>query len=73
MAKETKEASPFSRLSQPARRALASAGIDNLRQLSQWTEQALLQLHGLGKASLPVLREALQAEGLSFATQESGR
>lgn len=50
----------------PARRALEGAGIYTEKELSRWTEKELLKLHGFGKASLPKLREALEAKGLSF-------
>lgn len=50
----------------PARRALEREGIDSLLKLSKYTEQALLQLHGMGPASLPKLKQALKAKGLSF-------
>lgn len=55
-------------MSAPARRALESAGIHTEKELSRWTEKELLKLHGFGKASLPKLREALSAKGLSFKT-----
>ncbi len=64
---ESKPTHPFGKLGNPAQRALANAGIKTLEQLSQVTESELLKLHGMGKASLPVLREALAAKGLSFA------
>jgi DNA-directed RNA polymerase alpha subunit len=50
----------------PARRALEHAGIHTEKELSTWTEKELLKLHGFGKASLPKLRDALKAKGLSF-------
>ncbi len=50
----------------PARRALEGAGIHTEKDLSRWTEKELLKLHGFGKASLPKLREALEAKGLFF-------
>ncbi|GAB6926451.1 RNA polymerase alpha subunit C-terminal domain-containing protein [Paenibacillus sp. JCM 10914] len=53
-------------LSAPARRALEHNGITTLEKLSECTEQAILQLHGMGPASLPKLRAALKSEGLSF-------
>lgn len=54
------------KLASPARRALQSAGITNLNQLTQVTEEELLQLHGMGPNALNTLREALKANGLSF-------
>jgi hypothetical protein len=54
------------KLASPARRALKSAGITSLNQLTQVTEEELLQLHGMGKKALGILREALKTNGLSF-------
>ncbi len=56
-------------LSAPARRALENAGIKSLKKLSRCTEKDILNLHGFGKSSLPILRELLEEEGLSFAKQ----
>jgi predicted RecB family nuclease len=50
----------------PARRALENAGIKTLQQLSKKSEAEILTLHGMGPSSIPRLRKALQAEGLSF-------
>ena len=54
-------------LSAPAQRALAGAGYTRLEQLAAVTEAEILKLHGMGPKSLPLLREALAAKGLSFA------
>lgn len=54
------------KLAAPAQRALQSAGISNLTQLTQISEEELMQLHGMGKNALSTLREALKANGLSF-------
>lgn len=56
----------LSLLSAPARRALTSIGITDLKQLSAYSEKEMLALHGLGKASMPILRDALGKEGLGF-------
>ncbi|MFS0724153.1 RNA polymerase alpha subunit C-terminal domain-containing protein [Paenibacillus sp. 1P07SE] len=56
----------LSRLSSPARSALEHEGITTLQKLSSFSEREILKLHGMGPASLPKLREALQEEGLSF-------
>jgi hypothetical protein len=55
------------KLSQPAHRALALAGITRLRQLTKITEADLLALHGVGPKSIRELRAALAARGLKFA------
>jgi hypothetical protein len=52
--------------SAPAQRALESAGIASLEQLTKVTEAELAQLHGMGSNALGKLREALKANGLSF-------
>ncbi len=56
----------ISKLSSPARRALENAGINSLRKLATYTEKEILKLHGMGKASLPALKEALANKGLTF-------
>lgn len=65
--KERKPESGFlSLLSAPARRALEHNEITSLQQLSKCSEKEILQLHGMGSASLPKLRTALKESGLSF-------
>ncbi len=56
----------LSSLPAPAKRALQTAGIDNLKKLSKYSEEDLLALHGFGKSSLPVIKEALTEAGLSL-------
>ena len=53
-------------LSVPALRGLLNAKITNLAKLAKYTESEILQLHGMGPASMPMLRTALKAKGLSF-------
>lgn len=64
---EKKPESGFlSLLSAPARRALETAGITTLSELAKHTEKEILKLHGMGPASMPVLRKALEERGLVF-------
>ncbi|MBP3966061.1 MULTISPECIES: RNA polymerase alpha subunit C-terminal domain-containing protein [Paenibacillus] len=64
---EKKPESGFlSQLSAPARRALEHNGITTLEQLSQYREADILKFHGMGPGSMPKLRAALEANGLSF-------
>jgi len=56
----------LSLLSAPARRALTNIGITDLKQLSIYSEKEILALHGMGKASMPILRSALDEQGLGF-------
>jgi len=53
-------------LPNPARRALEHEGITTLEKLSSYTEREILQLHGMGPRSMPILRDALLSQGLSF-------
>ncbi|WP_047986506.1 RNA polymerase alpha subunit C-terminal domain-containing protein [Ornithinibacillus californiensis] len=65
--KENKPISGFlSKLSSPARNALVREGVETLHKLSSYSEKEILRLHGIGPASLPVLRTSLEEEGLSF-------
>lgn len=54
-------------VSQPAQRALATAGIENLAQLTAISEAELLKLHGMGPKAIRHLRQALAEQGLTFA------
>jgi hypothetical protein len=55
------------RLSNPARRALAGAGIRRLEQLTTLTEDQVKKLHGKGPLGIAQLKNALASRGLSFA------
>ncbi|ALA55210.1 hypothetical protein DB29_04382 [Shouchella clausii] len=41
-------------------------GITTLEQLSRFSEKEILKIHGIGPASLPTLRAALEEKQLSF-------
>lgn len=56
----------FAVLSAPARRALVNSGIKTLKQLSSFTKEEILTLHGMGPASISVLHSALKKEKLNF-------
>ncbi|BCY17830.1 MAG: hypothetical protein GYA12_05270 [Chloroflexi bacterium] len=57
-----KPVTPLPHLAAPARRALEAAGITCLEDLSQWPEDELARLHGIGPNTLKVLKEALEAK-----------
>jgi predicted RecB family nuclease len=59
----------LSLLAAPARRALENNGINTLKQLSKFSEEEILKFHGIGKASIPKLKEALAEKSLSFKTK----
>ncbi|GII52559.1 hypothetical protein Pth03_09480 [Planotetraspora thailandica] len=61
------------KLSAPARRALAGAGLSRLEQLSEVTEAEVLALHGMGPNAMGVLRGALEERGLAFRAAPGGR
>jgi predicted RecB family nuclease len=50
----------------PARRALEAEGITSVEQLADFSESEILNLHGIGKTSLPPLRAMLAEKGLAF-------
>jgi len=54
------------KLSAPALRALLNAQIYTLKQLSEWTEKDLLELHGMGPSSIPLLKKTLKEKGLDL-------
>lgn len=56
----------LSKLSAPARRALENEGIDSLAILANFSEQEILKLHGMGKSSIPKLKDELATIGLCF-------
>ena len=56
----------LSQLSAPARGALENAGITTLTALATYSEREILKLHGMGPRSIPTLKQALLANGLSF-------
>jgi len=60
-------------LSSPARNALLHYQIDTIEKLSALTEKEVLSLHGIGKASLPILRKSLAERGLTFKQAENNK
>lgn len=58
--------SDFPKLGAPALRALINANITNLSELSKYSEKEILSFHGMGPASIPALKAALTAKGLSL-------
>ena len=54
------------KLGKPAERALASAGISPIEQLTDWRESDLKKLHGIGPKAMGQLLAALHERGLSF-------
>jgi hypothetical protein len=59
----------FPKISQPALRALRTAGCVRFGQLTGMTETELSKLHGMGPKALGLLREALALKSLSFKSE----
>jgi hypothetical protein len=65
--RERKPDSGFlSLISAPARRALENKGIKTLIDLSLFSRDDILKLHGVGPGTIPKLESDLKEEGLSF-------
>ncbi|WP_335964802.1 RNA polymerase alpha subunit C-terminal domain-containing protein [Galbibacter sp. PAP.153] len=60
----------LSLLSAPARRALENNNIATLEELANHSEKEILSFHGLGKSSIPILKNAMKEQGLSFIGAE---
>ena len=57
---------PLPKLSAPARRALASVGIQSIEDIAKFTREEILSLHGVGKTTIIPLDEALALAKLSY-------
>lgn len=55
------------RIGRPATSALVQIDVLRLEQLTTFTRQQILDLHGMGPKAVGILEEALAAKGLSFA------
>ena len=60
-------------LSEPARRALAGAGLTTLEDVAALTETELMKLHGMGPKALQTLRRALAAKGMALSKSSNAR
>ena len=58
--------SDLPKLSAPAHRALAAAGVRKLQDLTQFSEKEVGQWHGIGPNALDQLRRSMKEQGLSF-------
>lgn len=58
------------KLAAPARRALAKAGLTDLKKLSRRRESEVAQLHGIGANALKQLKQALKSAGLEFVPEK---
>jgi|GEM_PF-167035 len=58
------------KLSAPAHRALAAAGVTKLKHLTRHTEAEVAKWHGIGPSSLKPLRAAMTGVGLSYKGED---
>lgn len=65
-----KQENNFPKIGAPALRALHVAGYTKLEQFTNVGEEELLKIHGVGPKAIRLLREVMEAEGLSFASTE---
>lgn len=56
----------FPKLSNPALRALAGAGIGRLKDLTKMSEKEFSKLHGIGPNAIKAIKQAFSEKGLSF-------
>jgi hypothetical protein len=62
----------FSKLAKPAQRGLLNNGIRTPADLALRTVEEVTELHGIGPLAMPILREALRKNGLSFKSPPTG-
>jgi hypothetical protein len=58
--------SDLPRLSAPAHRALAAAGVQRLEDLTKFSEADVKKWHGIGPNVMTKLHQAMEEKGLSF-------
>ena len=54
------------KIGKPATRALQNAGIESLKQLSEYRENDIMDLHGIGVKAVDIMKQALAENGLVF-------
>ena len=54
------------KLSAPAHRALAAAGVHRLKDLTKFSEAEVRKWHGIGPNAMGQLQRAMEERGLSF-------
>ncbi|MDF2892094.1 MAG: hypothetical protein K0R80_2461 [Clostridia bacterium] len=59
------------KLAKPAQRAIQNAGITTIEQISEYSEKEFLELHGIGKNAMSIIKLALDENGLSFSDKDN--
>lgn len=54
------------KIGKPAQRALSTAGIKYLEDLTKYSEQEIKNMHGVGPKALMILKNELKLRGLNF-------
>jgi DNA-directed RNA polymerase alpha subunit len=54
------------KLVKPAQRAIQATGFTSLEQLTRFTEEDLLAMHGIGKNALEIIKATLNQYGLDL-------
>jgi DNA-directed RNA polymerase alpha subunit len=54
------------KLAKPAQRAILSAGITTIEQLSEYSEKEIYELYGIGKNAMNIIKQILNENGLSL-------
>lgn len=62
----TNQENVFSNIAAPAQRALLNANINSLEELVQYSIKDILELHGMGKSTIPKLQQLLSKHKLHF-------
>lgn len=60
------QVSDIPKIGAPAQRALAAAGVKQLKDLTKYSEQEVGTWHGIGPNALGKLRQAMAEKGFSF-------
>lgn len=66
---QEKYGADFPKIGAPAFRALNGIGVTSIKDLTKFSEQELLDLHGFGPRALRLLKESLSHQGLTFKKQ----
>ena len=60
------EVSDIPKIGAPAQRALAAAGVKQLKDLTKYSEQEVSMWHGIGPNAMGKLRQAMEEIGFLF-------
>ena len=64
--KATNAENDLPKIGAPATRAVNAIGILSLEQFTKYSEDEIIQLHGVGPKAVRILKAALKERGLAF-------